>query len=218
MTIGEKVKLLRKARGFRQDALARACGVTPSCLSRLEAGENESPQADLLRKLALALGVPCDYITDPDGIVPYAPPGTAEVPPAGNVRKGETGGAAAGAKGDVAAFRVTREEGAFLQRLRKCEPRVLELVYAVPGAPIETLALLWKALYRPELRIDLPEGALEIPRGGPDGPETAQGYPESPESPESPDDGPESGLDVPRPGRGVPKSGRGAARRRPPTR
>lgn len=53
---GEKVKALRKARGWTQMELARASGVSQSALSRIERGDSDGSYASTLRALARAFG------------------------------------------------------------------------------------------------------------------------------------------------------------------
>lgn len=54
--IGEKIKILRKARGLTQEQLAELIGIDEKHLSRLEKGYH-SPNYTLIKKLALALDI-----------------------------------------------------------------------------------------------------------------------------------------------------------------
>jgi transcriptional regulator with XRE-family HTH domain len=60
-TVGGRIKALRTARGLSQQALAVACGVAVSQVSRWERGESE-PSLDSLRTLAHALQTSTDAI------------------------------------------------------------------------------------------------------------------------------------------------------------
>jgi transcriptional regulator with XRE-family HTH domain len=57
MRLAMRIKRLRKAKGFTQEALARAAGVSLAYIGRLETGHHD-PKLSTLRKLAKALGVP----------------------------------------------------------------------------------------------------------------------------------------------------------------
>jgi transcriptional regulator with XRE-family HTH domain len=59
--LGERVRELRTGRGLSQVKLARACGITPAHLSRVESGSRD-PSARLLARLARRLGVSVDYL------------------------------------------------------------------------------------------------------------------------------------------------------------
>jgi transcriptional regulator with XRE-family HTH domain len=58
MTIGARVKRLRRQRGWSQYALAKQSGVSQPYLWELEAGQKTNPGIETLRKLAKTLGVP----------------------------------------------------------------------------------------------------------------------------------------------------------------
>ncbi len=62
MPIGERVKRQRISRGFTQTELAQRSGVRQSLISRLENGTRDNPSADILRRLAKALGCTTDYL------------------------------------------------------------------------------------------------------------------------------------------------------------
>lgn len=62
MTIGERIQRLRDQRGLNQADLATRAGVGQSLLSRIERGSRPNPTADILRKLARALGCTTDYL------------------------------------------------------------------------------------------------------------------------------------------------------------
>lgn len=61
MTLGEKIKRLRKARKWSQAELARTLDVHVTHVSRLETGRY-APSLELLKKLASVLEVSTDYL------------------------------------------------------------------------------------------------------------------------------------------------------------
>jgi len=58
--LGERLKALRKARGWTQENLAEVSGLTRSHISRLERGDIELPSRARLLRLADALGATAD--------------------------------------------------------------------------------------------------------------------------------------------------------------
>ncbi len=64
--LGERLRSLRKARGWTQEELAAASGLTRSHISRLEGGDIQLPSRDRLLRLATALG------TTPDDLLAAA--------------------------------------------------------------------------------------------------------------------------------------------------
>lgn len=77
---GEEVKWLADTNGITQKALADACGVNQSFISKLMRGEQVAPRADMLFKLAEALGVKCEHFK-PFLLPEAAPAAEAEAPP-----------------------------------------------------------------------------------------------------------------------------------------
>jgi len=59
--IGNRIKLLRKAKGLKQDELAAAIGVSPSAVSNYEQG-TRAPKDDTLKALVEVLDSSTDYI------------------------------------------------------------------------------------------------------------------------------------------------------------
>jgi XRE family transcriptional regulator, regulator of sulfur utilization len=55
--LGQHVRALRDAKGLTQEALAECSGLHRVYLAQLEAGRNQNPRLDTLRRLAKALGV-----------------------------------------------------------------------------------------------------------------------------------------------------------------
>ena len=62
MTLGEKLKDLREARGWSQSELARQARVRQALLSELESGRKADSTGSVLRRLAEALKVSVDYL------------------------------------------------------------------------------------------------------------------------------------------------------------
>lgn len=56
--VGPRIRTERKRQGMRLNALARAAEISPSYLSQLERGEREAPSAEVLYRIAGALGKP----------------------------------------------------------------------------------------------------------------------------------------------------------------
>ena len=59
MTVGEKIRLLRKSKGLTQDAVAFDLGVSRQAIAKWEGGQS-SPNSENLIKLANLLSVPID--------------------------------------------------------------------------------------------------------------------------------------------------------------
>jgi transcriptional regulator with XRE-family HTH domain len=64
MPFGELLKQLRLAVELSQSGLARRAGICVNCIRRLEQGEGCLPSVRNARRLAKALGVPLDLLTD----------------------------------------------------------------------------------------------------------------------------------------------------------
>jgi XRE family transcriptional regulator, master regulator for biofilm formation len=62
MTIGERVKQLRRRRRLTQSALAERAGLRQSHISQLESGARANPQAHIVIALAHALDCSTDYL------------------------------------------------------------------------------------------------------------------------------------------------------------
>lgn len=59
--LGEKIKVLRVARGINQIELANALGVTKQCISNWE-NDNIQPSIEMLIKIATFFNVTTDYL------------------------------------------------------------------------------------------------------------------------------------------------------------
>ena len=59
--LGEKVKRLRKRRGFTQEQFAELIGITPRNLCRIESGEN-FVTAETLDKILISLNITADIL------------------------------------------------------------------------------------------------------------------------------------------------------------
>ncbi len=130
MQTGRKILNLRCDRKVSQQDLARACGITPSALSKIEAGIN-SPRANIIWKIARNLGVTVEYLLDEE--MPYPYPSyryrqeflSRDQNPGTNVR-----------------MNVTREEKAFLSALRESQEVAREIAYAIPEVSVERIRLV----------------------------------------------------------------------------
>jgi len=129
MRTGRKILNLRHDRSISQQDLARLCSITPSALSKIEAGIN-SPRANIICRIAEQLGVTMEYLLDES--LPYPYQGFAyrqrlidrEVDPESS-----------------RALEVTAEEAEFLETLRNGPSIVFELAKALPEVSMETIRL-----------------------------------------------------------------------------
>jgi DNA-binding XRE family transcriptional regulator len=130
MQTGRKILNLRCDRKISQQELARTCGITPSALSKIEAGIN-SPRANVLWRIARNLGVTVEYLLDEGMPYPYQGYAyrqgflTSNVDPNAMVR-----------------MDVTREEKAFIDALRQSNQVARDIAFAVPEASVEALRLV----------------------------------------------------------------------------
>jgi transcriptional regulator with XRE-family HTH domain len=69
--IGDRIKQLRKQKGFTQDQVAEAAGIDPKSLSRIECNRFK-PSLDTLESLALAMDAPIVEFFANDGETPAA--------------------------------------------------------------------------------------------------------------------------------------------------
>ena len=67
VALADRLKALRKARGWTQHDLSRASGLTRSHISRLERGDIQLPSSERLRQLAVALGTSLDDLLEAAG-------------------------------------------------------------------------------------------------------------------------------------------------------
>jgi Zn-dependent peptidase ImmA (M78 family)/DNA-binding XRE family transcriptional regulator len=72
MTIGERIKIARRAAGLSQRALAEAVGVSAMAISKYER-ELDIPSSDVLLRLAQALNVKTEYFLRPVAVTITAP-------------------------------------------------------------------------------------------------------------------------------------------------
>jgi len=130
MNTGRKILNLRCDRKISQQDLARCCDITPSALSKIEAGIN-SPRANILWRIAQNLGVTVEYLLDERIPYPYAAYNyrqelrDRDLDPESTVRR-----------------EVSREEGSYLDALRKTHPVTREVCFALPEASVETIRLV----------------------------------------------------------------------------
>jgi transcriptional regulator with XRE-family HTH domain len=62
MHIGQRVQHRRQHLAWTQEELARESGVPQATISRIEKGQRRNPGADVIRRLARALGVTADWL------------------------------------------------------------------------------------------------------------------------------------------------------------
>jgi transcriptional regulator with XRE-family HTH domain len=130
MQTGRKILNLRCDRRISQQELAKACDITPSALSKIEAGIN-SPRAHIIWKLAKQLGVTVEYLMDEE--MPYPYPGYSY--------RHEFYAKNQDPKSTV-KMEVAREEKAFLEALRQSNHVAREIAVAVPESSVENLRLI----------------------------------------------------------------------------
>ncbi len=130
MQTGRKILNLRCDRKISQQDLAKACSITPSALSKIEAGIN-SPRAYIVWRIARKLGVTVEYLLDENMPYPYT----------GYSYRQELLSKSQDPQSTV-KFEVTREEKAFLEALRKSNQVAREAALAIPETSVENLRLL----------------------------------------------------------------------------
>ena len=69
-TIAERVRWLREQTGMSARAIDGLAGLTPGHTALLEGGHRSDPSAATLTKLARALGVSLDWLSDGQGAPP----------------------------------------------------------------------------------------------------------------------------------------------------
>ena len=71
MTIGERIKQARKAKGLKRRELAEKIGTTPQTICRYEA-DGRRPKVDAMLKIAEAVNIPVsDLLGEPKPTTPY---------------------------------------------------------------------------------------------------------------------------------------------------
>lgn len=72
MTTGEKIRMLRKAKGWTQEDLGDRIGVQKAAINKYETGLVVNLKRDTIQNLARALGCSPVYLLDDiDGVTPY---------------------------------------------------------------------------------------------------------------------------------------------------
>jgi transcriptional regulator with XRE-family HTH domain len=71
LLIGDRIKQVRRFKGFTQDQIAEAAGIDPKSLSRIECNRFK-PALDTLESLAVAMDVPIAEFFADDGETPTA--------------------------------------------------------------------------------------------------------------------------------------------------
>jgi transcriptional regulator with XRE-family HTH domain len=62
MSIGSRLSEARKRAGLSARALDKKAGITPGHTTLIEQGERAKPSAEIVHKLAVALGVPMGWL------------------------------------------------------------------------------------------------------------------------------------------------------------
>jgi transcriptional regulator with XRE-family HTH domain len=62
--LGQKIKNLRKKQGLSQDELARKADIPYTTLTKIEIGVIKNPSFNAVSKIALALGINLDELTN----------------------------------------------------------------------------------------------------------------------------------------------------------
>jgi transcriptional regulator with XRE-family HTH domain len=140
MQTGRKILNLRCDRKISQQDLAKACSITPSALSKIEAGIN-SPRAYIIWRIAKKLGVTVEYLLDEN--VPY--PYTGYSYRQDLLQKNQDPQSAV-------KMEVSREEKGFLEALRKTNQVAREAAYTIPEASVENLRLLHFLLHHSKIQ------------------------------------------------------------------
>lgn len=70
MTVGEKIKTLRKAMGFTQTEFGKKLGVQKNAVSKWECGQVEDVPRSKLNTMASIFGVTTSYLIDDEAAVP----------------------------------------------------------------------------------------------------------------------------------------------------
>lgn len=130
MQTGRKILNLRCDRKVTQQELAESCDITPSALSKIEAGIN-SPRASVLWRIASKLGVTVEYLLDESMPYPY---------PGHDYRRETT--VEGGDAESMVRMEVTRGEKAFLEDLRQRSEIAREIAMSIPSASVEMLRLV----------------------------------------------------------------------------
>lgn len=65
-----RIRKIREDKGLTQIKLAKRIGVKPATISRYESGENQ-PSAEMLGKIAVALGVDVNMLFDDTSAIDY---------------------------------------------------------------------------------------------------------------------------------------------------
>ena len=66
MTIGDKIRTLRKEKGFNQTELGERLGVKTNAVSKWECGRVEDIPMSKVKMMAYLFGVPVSYLIDDD--------------------------------------------------------------------------------------------------------------------------------------------------------
>lgn len=77
--LGQRIRRLRRERGWSQRELARRAGVSNSLISRIELGQGEELSLAHLERIARVLGVSLSYLVSTDEFAPADDPEVQEL-------------------------------------------------------------------------------------------------------------------------------------------
>ena len=136
MNLAPKVRMLRESQGMTQPDLADAAGISKGAVNKLER-EKLEPLIGTVVRIAEVFEVPVEFLLDASWPCPHQPDAWRKRLPRGKEEKGKK-----------TRMTITREERAFLERLRAMPEKHRRLAHAVPGLGLE---MLW-AWYRVVMR------------------------------------------------------------------
>ncbi len=140
MQTGRKILNLRCDRKISQQDLAKACNITPSALSKIEAGIN-SPRAYIVWRIAKKLGVTVEYLLDENMPYPYTGYSYRQELLSKNQDPQS-----------MVKMEITREEKAFIEALRKSNQVAREGAFAIPETSVESLRLIHFLLHHSKVQ------------------------------------------------------------------
>ncbi len=80
MTLAQRVRDFRYAKGWGPDELASRADISRTALYQIESGKTELPRAKTLRQIALALDVSIDILLDQEALFAVKPSSPASAP------------------------------------------------------------------------------------------------------------------------------------------
>jgi transcriptional regulator with XRE-family HTH domain len=144
MTLAQRVKDCRYAKGWGPDELASRASISRTALYQIESGKTEQPRAGTLRRIAEALSVPTESLLGPQSGL-----GTVSVPWSGEMTPTASPRTALEANAEAESIRFTPFSSPFGgwagARERDIERKFVELLHTPLG---EGLARIVEESYR----------------------------------------------------------------------